>query len=115
MSELESHMLAEEELSSIFSNRKHQSKTGIIRYTRPLPQSILSPTSHSTNPTKQPTEQLGKTDIGFSNFGHFKPPMKRPSCNPMIKDDRFRTLNELNNSAAFHPVKCSDRVISSNK
>lgn len=31
--------------------------------------------------------------IGFSNYGHFKAPIKRPSCNPMIKDERFKRIN----------------------
>jgi hypothetical protein len=33
--------------------------------------------------------------IGFSNFGHFKAPIKRPSCNPMIKDERFKRINDI--------------------
>jgi hypothetical protein len=35
--------------------------------------------------------------MGFSNFGHFKAPIKRPKCNPIIKDERFRRLNNLVN------------------
>lgn len=31
--------------------------------------------------------------MGFSKFGHFKAPIKRPSCNPMVKDERFKRLN----------------------
>jgi len=40
---------------------------------------------------------------GFSNFGHFKAPIKRPTCNPIIKDERFKRLNTLEgaNQAPF--------------
>lgn len=34
--------------------------------------------------------------MGFSNFGHFKAQIKRPSCNPIIKDERFKKLNTIN-------------------
>ena len=34
--------------------------------------------------------------MGFSNYGHFKAPIKRPSCNPIIKDERFKRLNTVN-------------------
>ena len=41
-----------------------------------------------------------KKESGFSNFGHFKPPIKRPSCNPIVKDERFKRMNE---GQSFHP------------
>lgn len=31
--------------------------------------------------------------VGFSKFGHFRAPIKRPQCNPIVKDERFRKLN----------------------
>lgn len=34
--------------------------------------------------------------MGFSNYGHFKAPIKRPSCNPIIKDEKFKRLNTVN-------------------
>jgi hypothetical protein len=33
------------------------------------------------------------SSVGFSKFGHFKAPIKRPSCNPIVKDERFRRYN----------------------
>jgi hypothetical protein len=34
--------------------------------------------------------------VGFSKFGHFKAPIKRPKCNPIVKDEKFRKLNIVN-------------------
>ena len=99
MSELQSQMMAEEELSRIFSKSKHQSRTGIIRYNPGL--MMLSPSSNSQASIADKKEDQDKGETGFSNFGHFKPPIKRPSCNPIVKDERFKRLNEINHSSNF--------------
>lgn len=42
-----------------------------------------------------------KNEAGFSNFGHFKPPIKRPSCNPIVKDEKFKKINEVNSMQGY--------------
>lgn len=41
-------------------------------------------------------ESVSNNEGYFSNFGHFRAPIKRPSCNPIVKDERFRHLNSEN-------------------
>ena len=53
---------------------------------------------------------------GFSIFGHFKAPIKRPSCNPMVKDERFKRLNTVNEGYLGYferpqgPIPCDSQV-----
>lgn len=75
--ELESQMLAEEEMQSIYSQSTYAN-------------------SYCTNTQSQlwglSPAKVDQTD-GFSNFGHFRAPIKRPSCNPLLKDDIFKRIN----------------------
>lgn len=96
MSELESQMKAEEELASIFSKSKTLNK---IKIQKINPVHLMwSPNSDKIeDPGKEEKEELARTSlansIGFSNFGHFKPPVKRPQCNPIVRDERFLKIN----------------------
>lgn len=50
--------------------------------------------------------------MGFSKFGHFKAPIKRPQCNPIVKDERFRKLvNEGNSYDAHGLVSCNPQAL----
>jgi hypothetical protein len=58
---------------------------------------VLRPSFNGEVKRTEERGSLTKEEPGFSNFGHFKPPIKRPSCNPIVKDERFKSLNENNN------------------
>ena len=98
ISELESYILAEEELSSIFSKSKLTPKYNINstcgQAGQGMQHSMYSNSTHSTN-TGNSNNNIA--DVGFSNYGHFRAPIKRPSCNPIVKDERFKRLNTVNN------------------
>lgn len=58
--------------------------------------------------------------MGFSNYGHFKAPIKRPSCNPIVKDEKFKRLNTVNegnmrgigaSSNAGDSIPCNSQVV----
>jgi hypothetical protein len=92
MSELESQMKAEEELTSIFSKGKAIKKIKIQK---------INPVHLMWSPNSEKEEEFlnrekeesiknnGSNSNGFSNFGHFKPPIKRLHCNPIVKDENF--------------------------
>lgn len=117
ISEIESLMEAEEELRSIFSQRQTTYSIGghsnnfQLNYGTQLKLSE-SITSH-TNSTS-----VSNNEVGFSNFGHFRAPIKRPSCNPLVKDERFRSLNDVNNDYSRQLeelnrlVPCDSQVVS---
>jgi hypothetical protein len=51
---------------------------------------------HSENTYGETNSISSARVVGFSNYGHFKAPIKRPSCNPIIKDEQFKRLNSVN-------------------
>lgn len=92
MSELESQMKAEEELTSIFSKGKGIKK---IKIQKINPVHLMwSPNSEKDDESiirerEGNNKNTGSNSNGFSNFGHFKPPIKRLQCNPIVKDENF--------------------------
>jgi len=99
-------MEAEKEFSAIFKNEKKFMKTGIINR-QTAGWGALSPnisysstcsTSNMGNSERTICHDTNSTSsaVGFSNYGHFKAPIKRPSCNPIIKDEKFKRLNTVN-------------------
>ena len=99
-------MEAEKEFSAIFQNEKKFMKTGIINR-QEGGWGVLSPnisysstcsTSNMGNSERAFQTETNSTSsaVEFSNYGHFKAPIKRPSCNPIVKDEKFKRLNTVN-------------------
>ena len=87
-------MLAEEELNAIFNKSAETQKTAGHSSNFQLNYGSSLSTGQSTSHSN--TADGSNNEVGFSNFGHFRAPIKRPSCNPMIKDERFKSLNDVN-------------------
>jgi hypothetical protein len=84
-------MQAEEELSSIFSKKTNQ------RLTTTTTTTSNTNTGHFMwSPNSAMTKDQTLTNGNFSKYGHFRAPIKRPSCNPIIKDERFKKINTMN-------------------
>src|ERR1035437_2883400 len=95
LSDIRSLMMAEEEMSSIFSKNKTNNTTQSTGW------QMWSPNSSQNQTTPTSSNQNGlanfKNESGFSNYGHFEASLKRPSCNPLAKDTSAREMqNPLN-------------------
>ena len=102
MSDLKSLMEAEQELSSIFS--KNKNPVNYEGYSMGASHALWSPDKNSSISTNGGFSEMQSINgqenttfqVGFSKFGHFKAPIKRPKCNPILKDEKFRRLNIVN-------------------
>jgi hypothetical protein len=110
VSDLKSLLEAEAELSSIFSKKNgHNNCYG--SYGQGDINALWSPDKNSSVSTMTGnSEQFSITSgqevpptVGFSKFGQFKAPIKRPKCNPIVKDERFKKMfsNEDQQNAYF--------------
>mmetsp|Transcript_41687 Transcript_41687/g.30632 ORF Transcript_41687/g.30632 Transcript_41687/m.30632 type:complete len:236 (+) Transcript_41687:162-869(+) len=84
-------MQAEEELRGIFGRKKPQQRTGILRLNAQA--MTLSPSSEDVDlrnfrKDKEALDSFTQQDLPF------KPPLKRPTCNPIVKDQFFRNFLE---------------------
>ena len=115
-------MEAEKELSAIFSKSKNGMYNREGNYTFFSPDLSYSScvSCPSSNYEDSNSKVFGKNSDsaeGFSNFGHFKAPIKRPSCNPIVKDERFKRLNTVNegNLGCLErpkgPIPCDSQVV----
>eukprot|EP00347_Sterkiella_histriomuscorum_P013885 403362992 len=103
-SELRSIMEAEQELSEIFSRSRQRYQdisscpTSQLGFSTSSQWSPDKTNNFRLNNLNQSTSTLTQPDLlmGFSKFGHFKAPIKRPTCNPIVKDERFKRLNNVN-------------------
>ena len=93
LSDLQLLLEAEEELNSIFSRRKNQP---VNRLMKRAIDSSSSDSSYSWNSQVSSNYYISTQADSFSKYGHFKAPIKRPSCNPLIKDERFKRMNTAN-------------------
>lgn len=87
LSELESQMLAEEELQSIFNYSRKEAQS--LNYGWQM----WSPQSPHSRQNDHRQGYFAQTLGEFSNLGNLRSPLKRPSCNPMVKDEAFKKLN----------------------
>lgn len=101
MSELQSIMEAEQELREIFSNSKSRLHGGIsgngfypgFCNERNLSLIDKGNLNYSQSDATTTTSQ---GSLGFSNYGHFRAPIKRPKCNPIAKDEKFKAMSFVN-------------------